>query len=297
MAGNQQRGTGVDTLRRKFVRRSRDGAAAGDLAGFGLSLARAMRDRLGVAPDIGEPDLRSAGPAELAERVPEYALIALLDRAEGGGTGCLVVPAPVLSGLVELLTTGGVSVAPVVARRPTRADAAMLSGLVDTALSGLADAGPPWRYAAHLPEARPLSLLLDDAPLALWSATVTLDGASRSGDVLLALPLRRNGAEPAIPPLDIGRARTQRLDLAEARLDAVVGRLALPLAQVTALAAGDVLTLGGATLDAVCLAGADGRIIAQGRLGQMHGKRALRLSGAPALQPDAAGETGLRVAG
>ena len=77
---------------------------------------------------------------------------------------------------------------------------------------------------------------------------------------------------------------------ADCRLDAVVGRLTLPLRQVMALTAGEMLILPSAALDAISLETLEGRRIAVARLGQHRGMRALKLSEAvvPTTQPQGA---------
>jgi flagellar motor switch protein FliM len=65
---------------------------------------------------------------------------------------------------------------------------------------------------------------------------------------------------------------------ADCRLDAVVGRLTLPLRQIMALQVGATLLLPSAALDAISLETVEGRRVAGARLGQNRGMRALKLS-------------------
>ena len=58
----------------------------------------------------------------------------------------------------------------------------------------------------------------------------------------------------------------------------MLARLKLPLTTVMTLSAGMLLTLPQAGLDRISLEGLDGRRVAQGRLGQNRGLRAVRLS-------------------
>ena len=75
--------------------------------------------------------------AELVDLPPDRALMLMLDQNGGDGLGLIVLSPAVLSGLVEMLTTGRVTAAPPPNRRPTRTDGAMLAALVDAALTGL----------------------------------------------------------------------------------------------------------------------------------------------------------------
>jgi flagellar motor switch protein FliM len=70
----------------------------------------------------------------------------------------------------------------------------------------------------------------------------------------------------------------EQLSGAEVRLEAVLTRVSLPLSQVVGLSVGDQLVLNAAALDKISLEGLDGRKMAEGRLGQNRGLRAVRLT-------------------
>lgn len=268
----------MDALRRKIARRSTGQTGQGDAdRAFRLSFARAARDVLGLVVALPQIAVARRSLAEVAELPPDRALIALLDR-DGDGVGIMVLSAPVLAGLVEHLTTGQITAAPPLPRRPTRTDAAMLSGLIDAALSGLAGG---WRYAGMLDDPRPLGLLLDDADHDVVSATVSLADGAKEGAVLLALPdLPDKAQAPVDAPQadDFPAALAARVEAAETRMDAVIARLSLPLSRLSGLMAGEVLPLVGAGIDHIRLIGVDGRVLAQGRLGQHRGMRAVRIA-------------------
>ena len=61
-------------------------------------------------------------------------------------------------------------------------------------------------------------------------------------------------------------------------MEAELSRLSLPLARLMALEVGEVLPLGEATVARLVLRGVDGRALAEGRLGQMRGMRAVWLT-------------------
>uniref|UniRef100_UPI00197ACD62 FliM/FliN family flagellar motor switch protein n=1 Tax=Frigidibacter oleivorans TaxID=2487129 RepID=UPI00197ACD62 len=84
---------------------------------------------------------------------------------------------------------------------------------------------------------------------------------------------------PADAP-DIGAALAARVLTADARIDAVLARLSLPLARLLALAPGATLTLPGAALAALRLEGPGGVAVARAELGQAEGRRAIRLTAA-----------------
>lgn len=272
---------GVDILRRKVGRRDAPVAPPADGAlALSLALARAAQDQARLPFVVDGALLRPTTLAEVVEIIPEQALIALLDRADGAGSAVFVMSQPVMAGLIEAITTGLLGSAPAAPRRPTRTDAAILARFMDAALAGSGALAEGWRYAAHLAEARPLGLLLEEGDYTLWQGEARLGTGGRGGPIWLVLPARP--AEPAAPPQaegdDFAQDLSTRIGEAEARLDAVLARTALTLSQIMALMPGDMLPLGTATLDSVRLTGVDGRVIGEGRLGQMRGMRALRLS-------------------
>ncbi len=286
-----------DVIRRKVA-----GAAAGVSAkGCGegaerawpLALARAARDCFALGLDVTGLSSAQRSVAEVVELAPDRSLIAVLDGPEDA-LGVLILSPELLSGLIEVQTLGRVGSGPVLPRRPTRTDAAMVAGWIDAALAGLeltlAHDGEPgaeggFRYASFLDDARPLGLLLDDAPYRLLSVDVDLARGARQGRLLLALPalgLRPRPADAdAAAPLPAASFETlirSRVLTSDALLQALIARIRLPLGRVLDLAEGALLPLGEASVDHVLVESLDGRPLAIGRLGQFRGNRAIRLA-------------------
>jgi flagellar motor switch protein FliM len=103
----------------------------------------------------------------------------------------------------------------------------------------------------------------------------------------LVLPAEGRGRKPRIKanavPDSVARpafsaALAARIDAAPAQIDAVLAQLKLPLAEVMDLSVGMVLGLPSAALDRISIQGLDGRTVAEGKLGQHRGMRAIRLS-------------------
>lgn len=269
----------MDTLRRMVMTRGPAADATADgTQDLSLALARAAQDLARLPLAVQGVQQRTATLAEFVEMIPEHALIALLDRESGSGSGVLVLGPSLMIGLIEAATTGKPGTTAIQPRRPTRTDAAIIAPFIDTALDG-SGRGDGWRYAAYLPEARPLGLLLDEGDYTLWQAELRLGAGERTGEMFFLRPAQ--APAPALPPPDAPDAAEDmaaRLGDVEARLDAVLARSAMTLTQIMALAPGDILPLGGATLESVRLTGVDGRMIGEGRLGQLRGMRALRLT-------------------
>lgn len=267
--------------------------------GWRLALARAARDQLKLPLEVTSLALDRRSLAELLELPPDFALIIVLEGPKDG-LGLLVISAPVLSAMIEVLTIGKVAATASAPRKPTRTDAAMVAGMIDAALSGLEtglaqEADLIWaggfRYASFLDDPRPLGLLLEDTAYRVLHAEVALADGARTGSVLLAMPAEGRGTVPHLnhgPAVDAAEAGpafsaalSQLVEGADCRMDAVLARLSMPLSRLMALRVGEVLALPRAGLDQISFEGLDGRKVAEGRLGQNRGMRAIRLSPMP----------------
>ena len=291
----------TDVIRRKIDRArpaQAEGAPGAD-RGWRLALARATRDAMGLDLDFRKLSITRLTLAEILEIAPERALLALLD-GPSAGLGVIMLAPPVTSALIEMQTLGRLSTAPAASRRPSRIDAAMVAGVIDRALAGLDEAladeadltwAGGFRYASYLEDVRPLSLMLEEDVYRVLTADVALGGGAgggpggRDGSVILILPAEGRGERPKLAsdaaesaaPLFTSALQAQVMQ-SDCRLDAVVGRLTVPLHQVMALAIGETLVLPTAALDSIALETLDGRRVAQARLGQHRGMRALKLS-------------------
>ena len=287
---------GQGILRRKVTAARAEVAEGGPGAdrSWRLALARAARDKLKVPLDFVSMVVERRSLSELMELPQERSLIAVLD-GPAEGLGIIVLSPPVLCGFIEAQTIGKVKSTEIAARRPTRTDAAMVAGVIDNALRGLEvgladEADLVWaggfRYASFLDDPRLLGLLLEDTPFKVLRAEVSLARGARSGEILLALPAAGRGLSPVAKAAgdlpDNGQvfmaALAERVNGSQCRLEAVLARLKLPLTDVMALSEGTVLALPQAGLDRISLEGFDGRRVAEGRLGQNRGLRAVRLN-------------------
>jgi flagellar motor switch protein FliM len=234
-----------------------------------------------------------AGLAEILDLAPNHALVALLDGPHGS-LGVLMLAPAVTASLIEMQTLGRLSSQPPPARKPTRIDAAMVAGVVDRALAGLDqtladEADLVWaggfRYASYMDEVRPLGLMLEEDSYRVLSADLQLGPGDRQGQVILILPAIGRGERPEAGLAAPGDSAPQftaalaaQVEQADCRLEAVIGRLVLPIGRIMTLQVGEVLDLPQAALDAVTLEAQDGRRIARARLGQNRGMRALKIS-------------------
>ncbi len=286
-------------IRRKVTAARGEMAEGGPGAdrGWRLALARAARDQLKAPLEVTMLTQARVGLAEVLEVPPARALVAVLE-GPGEGLGMLALSPEVFQAMVEVLTIGRVAQTVAAARKPTRTDAAMLAPMIDAALidleAGLAEEADltwagGWRYASFLEDPRPLGLMLEDVAYRLVTVEVDLSLGARRGRVVLALPAEGRGCKPrskaagAISDTVAAERRfaeelAEQVSSAEVRLEAVLTRVSLPLSRVVGLAVGDQLVLSAAGLDKISLEGLDGRKMAEGRLGQNRGLRAVRLT-------------------
>ncbi len=261
---------------------------------WSLALARAVQEELGVPLRLNDFRLERRSLGELVEMLPEPAMICALDEGAGEATGVVVLDATLMAGMVEAMTTGVVT--PVErgaegsgTRRPTRTDAALLAPVLDRALAGLeigageagmTDLARGFRFAATVDGGRALSLLLEDIPYRLLSGEVDISAGARRGLFLLAMPEGQALGGPRDKPepdLRFTEALAAQVGEAEARLEAVLLRLSLPLGHVMALQVGEEVALPRADIARIMVEGLDGRRVATAKLGRQGAQRALRL--------------------
>lgn len=252
------------------------------------ALAKAGAETGGLVIDAGAVELGRGGPARIAELIAEGMLIALCE-AETGARGVMLLDAQALAAVIETLTIGRVSPRPAEPRPPSRTDAALAAEFIDRLLAGFAAAAqeaelpiaPMLDGYAHLqplPDRRALLLRLDDVPYRIFDAAVALGESAREGRIVIAL-----AHDLPAPRAEAGSARDWHDALYDAvapahvRLDAVLARHEMDLAEFMALKPGQTIAIDRAAVGRVTLTDAAGRPVARGRLGQCSGYKALRL--------------------
>jgi len=277
----------------RAAQRAAEGGPGADRA-FRLAFARAARDTLALEAEVVSLSQDRRSLTELLDLPPDRALIALV-AGPREALGLIAFSPQVLAAMIEAQTVGRVSTAEAPPRRPTRTDGAMVTGVIDRALSGLEgllaeDADLVWaggfRHASFLEDPRPLALLLEDAPFRVLTARVSLGGGAKTGEVLLALPAKGRGVCPAVQSAPLAealagpmftKALAEQVQTAVTELHAVLHRVTVPLSAVLGLQAGDLLPLPMSAVEKVVLETLDGRKLASGKLGQNRGMRAVRL--------------------
>lgn len=260
-----------------------------------VALERCASGDLGFMLSVTGVETRQEPSETLAADLPDPALILLLDGPDGV-PGAMVLDLQMTAALVEAQTMGRVSNRPAALRAPTRTDAAIAVPLVDgvfarlvSLLDGEGAGVAVYRYGAMIEDGRTLTLALGTGEYRLMRASIEL-GPDRAGEAVIALPVPPAGPQAAgggdarPRPEDSKQLRDSLLG-APARLEAVLCRLTLPLAQMRMLRVGDTVPLPAGVLRRTRLESAPNRLVARAVLGQMRGQRALRLYGVSGGKP------------
>jgi len=292
-------------------RKAEHGRASLDRPRGGAEPARALQDAFRRAAEeelkttvlAGEPRERRANPVELVESLPDQAFLGiLLGPEEGVGLFCLDPTA--LAAVIEMRTMGRIGKHSQPPRRTTRADAAMAIDLIDRVLAEFeaplleteaARWASGWRYQLFLPDPRPLPVVLEECIYRVLETEIVFGSGEKEGKVLIAVPAtgRAQPRPPPEPPSESLAARAAEawarsmhaaVASAEVTLDVVLGRLRLPLEDLAGLSPGDRIVLPLSALGTVRLMAPGAEAVAEGRLGQAGGLRAIRIAD-PSLRP------------
>lgn len=292
---------GQDSERRVADRTATDPRVTGDVLrrmtaapaaqGVRLTPERALHIAFGrAARGFPEPGLRMSscsseqtGLAALAAAAPAEGMMTALLVRDGASGGALLADMSLVSALVEAETTGRLARSPPEARAATRLDLLVASRLLNAALAAfdevgadlpIAAAATGWRLGALQPAPSALPLVLPEAPLRLMRLRFEL--GPREGQLWLATPLLP--PRPAFDPPGGTVCLSPAVLAARAQVRAVLARLELPLEALDAWQPGTLLPLERAALGEVRIEDIAGATIARGRLGQVNGARAVRLS-------------------
>ncbi len=222
----------------------------------------------------------------LAQVDPSWMLISV-----GGGdrlVGFAGLDLQTRTAVVEVQTLGELRTKPAPERPVTASDAALCAPFVARFLSDFsvtADGTPlsGWTddlaAGARFADARAVGMVLPDCEMRLVRLSLDLATGDRQGQLILALPVRRAAPqhERSGPgPTFTDQLRSNVMD-APAALLAVLHRMRLPLRSIDAFEIGQTIPLPGVTVRSITVEGSDGTPVAEGRLGQITGMRAVRI--------------------
>ena len=264
-----------------------------------LTTSRAVRLALvKAASDAGGLVLRVASTADDVGRLDDLLggldkglMLVGLDRRVALA-GFVAVDMQLRAAMVEVQTTGRLLDQPADDRPATGADKALCDPLLVAFLSALPPAVMGTAYegwvddvtvADRLADSRLAGLLLEDGDYRVLRMNVELGTGDRQGEVMLVLPVQAAPLMPEeqAPVMDWDMAFTAAVQDAPAMLTARLHQFKMPLGRAQALQVGQVVPLPGCTVNSVRLIAPDGRCVAQAKLGQSAGHRAVRIELAP----------------
>ncbi|MCC1491777.1 FliM/FliN family flagellar motor switch protein [Cognatishimia sp. F0-27] len=288
MAGG---GSGQDILGQKAR------AAQRALEARGMSPAKALRRALSRSADLlwGLAVVSQGVQIEMLdqdgviETIEPGMLLVLLDGPDGA-LGLAAMDREVLTAIIEVQTIQQVTTIAAEDRPLTATDAAMVAPLMDATLARFADnlADHPlkpqlegFRFGAMIEDSRTASLLLDAAGYRSFEIRLDIALGRRKGIVRLILP-ERTATDHA--NRDTSDAATQgkyneTFSSVPVRLDTVMTKVTMSLAQAQKLRVGDLINLPGDVTETLTLVAGKGQVVARGKLGQLNGMRAIRLDG------------------
>lgn len=283
------------TILKRMAQAARDVAPADPgLRPIAGAAARAAEAVLGLPLSVTGLRTTAVTLADLPEVIEERSLIALIE-APGERLGLAILSGGLVAAVIEMLTSGRLGPGEAGARRPTRTDAALSSGLIERILAETDTAAgeaewAEWqagfRYASSVEDARLLPLILEDTRYRFLSASLTLGLAGeRKVSLAFVLPERRQRSQETGEP--VHDAAAWHHDLAgavmgaEAEVVAVLARVSRPLAEVVTLQPGAILRLPEDALGNLRIEGADKRLLSRAKLGQYRGYLAVRLTAGP----------------
>ncbi|WP_120633355.1 FliM/FliN family flagellar motor C-terminal domain-containing protein [Ruegeria sp. EL01] len=251
-----------------------------------LGVARAAGDRLNLPLAVIGVRQSNRPQNEAIETLGEDWLLLLFSGPEGVAAACL--DPSCVSAIVQTQTMGEVMADPPSARAFTDTDAAMAAPLIEEALMRAAtlveaaadqDSLTGYDYRSRSADLRNLSLALVEDTYRAFELTVDLAGGVRQGQITVLLP-----DHPFLPEeadashVESGPNLEHSAGVVRAELNAVLCRMALPLANLSGLKVGDVVPLTGSRLDRTEILSIDRKRAAVGRLGQCGGLRAIRVN-------------------
>ncbi len=254
-----------------------------------LALAKSADALFDLAVSVTTVEQTVIAQTAISKKMGDEGLLILLDGADGQG-GAVKLDVQLTAALIEAQIIGDVRPTVAQPRSYTRTDAAMVAPFIDAVLNEFDDQlitnleryDPiALRFGDRMEDARGLGLALEGHKFDLFVVTLDLADGAKTGVISVLMPMRTAFDAPDPPNRS---ARTGRIDSLEknaleatATLEAVLTRIPMPLKDICNLQPGMVLEFPLSSLSEARLYAPRRHLVAEVRLGQMNGQRAVRL--------------------
>lgn len=253
-----------------------------------VAMTRAADKSLGLSLTVLGVEEEFTALDGMLEGLPSGHLFAGLMR-DGAVVGILGIDTQMRAAAIEMQTMGRLAKIAAQDRPPTGTDMMLVVPLCEKLLQQMAETTlgsemEGWADGVTLgpvfESLRAVGLALEESDYRLMRLSLDLCIAERHGEIILALPNHQARQKvDDVKPADQAWDKKMHLAVSAAplALRAVLHKMTLSLGQVDHLRAGDIVPLYGAGVGSVRLFAADGVMVAEARLGQSGGKRAVRI--------------------
>ncbi len=218
--------------------------------------------------------------------------LALLTKGPDEVRGLIQLDDALRTGLIEAQTMGRVQNTPLSERPGTPIDAALCDHVVNAWLKGAAEAGDwvnDWETTRIMKDPRAAKVALEEGEYQATEIGISLGEGARLGTLRVLKPLSALGRSQSSGPSHGGKL-AGFLAL-EAEIEAVLYHTKVPYDWLSSLEPGAILEIPRRAIDHVEVKTLEGKRITRARLGQLGGKRAVRILEEDA--PDSEPPTGL----
>lgn len=279
-----------------------------------MAVGRAAQQSCAMQVFPVQARIRLVTLAELSEILPERGLVLVVEGPQAT-LGVVALSPGLLASVIEMQSLGRVLSGMPRERRPTRTDASICADLVNAILleltgelASLGDGTEPgtFRFASHVEDPRPLELMLEDVVYRCFHLNMCLGGqGGREGSLTILLPdisqagriMTAPDKADRVPEKPSSAIQADSMTLAAVvqtvpiTLDAILCRRHVSLRELRALQPGSLFAMPHAAMETVRVEAPSGHLVVRGKLGVLHGCRAIRIGSHAAAGPVSMAET------
>lgn len=257
-----------------------------------LALTKSANDTVGLSLSVTSVAEEVRPLDDMLDALPAGLMLMRLER-QGQLTGLIALDMQLRAAVLEMETMGTLSAQIAEDRAPTRTDKTLCDPMVAAFLRAFPEAvrgtsvdgwGGGVTHQDRITDTRAAGLMLDDREYRVVQMNVQLGPEDRQGILLMALPLvdvPETVDAPIASKPDWDSHFPDLVAESAATLTALLHRFKTPLAAAQAMQVGTIVPLTGCNVNSVKMVALDGQVVAQAKLGQSGGMRAVRLQAPP----------------